>query len=121
MPRWWSRRCASRRGVQNKILEAMSMARPVIATPQAVEGIEAQSGRDLMIAEAPAAFVSAIEGLLARRADNTLGTAARAFVERHYGWADNLRRLSMLCGETAAPSPAEGKAAVLATAEQNLS
>jgi polysaccharide biosynthesis protein PslH len=32
------------RGIQNKVLEAMSMARPVVASPAAFEGIEAEPG-----------------------------------------------------------------------------
>ena len=33
------------RGIQNKVLEAMAMARPVVATPQAAEGIDAVAGQ----------------------------------------------------------------------------
>src|SRR5215469_6834947 len=36
-------------GVQNKVLEAMSMAKPVVATPQALEGIDARPGRELLV------------------------------------------------------------------------
>ncbi|HCY01758.1 MAG TPA: glycosyl transferase family 1, partial [Erythrobacter sp.] len=32
------------RGVQNKVLEAMAMARPVVLTPGAATGIEARDG-----------------------------------------------------------------------------
>ena len=35
------------RGVQNKVLEAMAMARPVVATGAAFEGIDAEPGRAL--------------------------------------------------------------------------
>lgn len=86
-------------GVQNKVLEAMSMARTVVATPQAVEGIAAETGRDLIIASDASAFAAAIAGHLARLPEGDLGAAARAFAERHHGWAENLLRLSRLCGE----------------------
>ena len=39
------------RGIQNKVLEAMAMGIPVVATPQAFEGIEAEPGRDLILGE----------------------------------------------------------------------
>lgn len=39
------------RGVQNKVLEGMAMARPVIATPQAAEGIECLADKEIWIAD----------------------------------------------------------------------
>jgi sugar transferase (PEP-CTERM/EpsH1 system associated) len=40
------------RGIQNKVLESMAMAKPVVASPAAFEGIEAEPGRDLVLASA---------------------------------------------------------------------
>jgi len=85
-------------GVQNKILEAMSMARIVVATPQAVEGIAAVTGRDLVVADGAEAFCSTIVDRLHSLPHADLGAAARSYVERNHGWADNLERLSKLCG-----------------------
>src|SRR5512135_174358 len=42
------------RGVQNKVLEAMAMGRPVVATAQAAEGIRAEAGRDFILAQSAA-------------------------------------------------------------------
>ena len=53
------------RGIQNKVLEAMAMARPVVASPAAFEGIEAEPGRDLLVADGAEAQAEAIAGLLA--------------------------------------------------------
>ena len=39
------------RGIQNKVLEAMAMARPVVASPEAFEGVRATAGRDLLVAD----------------------------------------------------------------------
>ncbi|HRE15867.1 MAG TPA: glycosyltransferase, partial [Rhodocyclaceae bacterium] len=39
------------RGIQNKILEAMAMARPVIAAASCVQAIDATPGQDLLAAE----------------------------------------------------------------------
>ena len=80
------------RGIQNKVLEAMAMARPVIVSPQALEGIEAQPGTDLVLADGAEAFIAAITALLATP-DKSLGVSARATVEREYSWPSNLARI----------------------------
>ena len=80
------------RGIQNKVLEAMAMARPVIVSPQALEGIEAMPGRELVLADGAAAFIAAVQALLAAP-DATLGDAARARVEHQYSWPSNLARI----------------------------
>ncbi|MFC7497899.1 TIGR03087 family PEP-CTERM/XrtA system glycosyltransferase [Enterovirga sp. GCM10030262] len=85
------------RGVQNKVLEAMAMARPVVASPAAFEGIEAEPGRDLVVADTAEAQADAILALLAdpdRAA--ALGTAARARVESAYRWDARLAPLAGL-------------------------
>ncbi|GBD44904.1 hypothetical protein HRbin40_02396 [bacterium HR40] len=74
-------------GLQNKLLEAMAMARPVVATPEANEGIGAVPDRHLLLAREPEEFATAVLTLLAdpaRAAD--LGRNARIFVERHWTW-----------------------------------
>jgi sugar transferase (PEP-CTERM/EpsH1 system associated) len=77
------------RGIQNKVLEAMAMATPVVVSPQALEGIEAEPGRELVLAQDATGFADAVANLLARQ-DNTMGLAARARVERKYSWPSNL-------------------------------
>ncbi len=85
------------RGVQNKVLEAMAMARPVIVSPDALEGIEAHAGSELLVAESEAAFVAQIDRVLAGNAPG-IGVAARQSVLRHYGWDDNLARVGAALG-----------------------
>ncbi|MBC7502261.1 MAG: TIGR03087 family PEP-CTERM/XrtA system glycosyltransferase [Herminiimonas sp.] len=80
------------RGIQNKVLEAMALAKPVIVTPQALEGIGAIPGRDLVLAADAAAFTAAVNAQLARP-DRALGPAARQLVIDDYGWAANLARV----------------------------
>lgn len=77
------------RGIQNKVLEAMAMAKPVVVSPQALEGIHASPGSELMLAETAGQFVAAVSALLAQP-DKTMGNNARARVEAEYGWASNL-------------------------------
>ncbi len=74
-------------GLQNKLLEAMAMAKAVVATPEANEGIRAPEGEALLLAREPRAFADHVLALLAdpaRRRD--LGAAGRAYVEARWTW-----------------------------------
>ncbi len=83
------------RGIQNKVLEAMAMARPVLVSPQALEGIDAVPGRELLLADDAAAFArAALDHLLTP--GPAIGAAARAKVELLYGWEGNLAAVSAL-------------------------
>jgi sugar transferase (PEP-CTERM/EpsH1 system associated) len=83
------------RGIQNKVLEAMAMARPVVASPAAFEGIEAEPGRDLVVADGAGAMAEAVSRLLADPAEvGRLGRAGRACVERSYSWEARLAPLA---------------------------
>ena len=77
------------RGIQNKVLEAMAMATPVVVSPQALEGIDAEPGAELVLAQDARGFADAVSTLLGR-SDNGIGQAARAKVERQYSWPSNL-------------------------------
>ncbi|HKT78064.1 MAG TPA: TIGR03087 family PEP-CTERM/XrtA system glycosyltransferase [Sphingobium sp.] len=89
------------RGIQNKVLEAMAMARPVVASPQAAEGIDARDGAHLLVAADPAEEIEKIADLLADPArSRRLGHAARARMEERYRWSETLRDLpAMLFGK----------------------
>lgn len=80
------------RGIQNKVLEAMAMGRPVVVSPQALEGIDAVPGSELLLADGAAALAATLTGLLAQP-NASLGAAARAKVERQYSWPSNLARI----------------------------
>jgi sugar transferase (PEP-CTERM/EpsH1 system associated) len=83
------------RGIQNKVLEAMAMAVPVVVSPQALEGIDATPGSDLLLADGPAAWIENVAHVL-ERPDPARGRAARARVESQYGWAANLSPVDAL-------------------------
>lgn len=93
------------RGVQNKVLEAMAMALPVVASAQALEGIQATPGRDLLVADSAARFAEQVITLLGG-AHPGMGAAARAAMLGHYAWPENLRRVDALL-ERHNPSPAQ--------------
>jgi sugar transferase (PEP-CTERM/EpsH1 system associated) len=88
------------RGIQNKVLEGMAMARPVVTTPGALEGINAQHGRDLLTGTTAEEIAAAVESVLSGRAAPTLGQAARAFVLKHHEWGANLSKLDALIDQT---------------------
>ena len=95
--RAWAAVCPIRirAGMQNKMLEAMALGVPLVATPICCPGLELEAGRHLLVADGPGQFASAIELLL----DNVmlrdkLIQAGRAYVERHHDWAQSVRALS---------------------------
>lgn len=96
------------RGIQNKVLEAMAMARPVVASPPSLEGLAAEPGRHLLRALEPEEWVAAVERLLASPAlREQIGGAAREYVERQHRWSVRLAPLAALLGLSEAPSHAE--------------
>jgi sugar transferase (PEP-CTERM/EpsH1 system associated) len=91
------------RGVQNKVLEAMAMALPVVLTPEAATGIAARDGEEFAIADSDAALAAAVLVLLddGTRA-KAMGTAARRFVVDNVGWEAALVPLAQIVGGSGA-------------------
>lgn len=78
-------------GIRIKILEAMAMELPVVATPVAAEGIGATQADGLFIAGSAEEFAQIVARLVAQPAlARELGAKARAFVTRHYTWKHNV-------------------------------
>lgn len=95
------------RGVQNKVLEAMAMARPVVASRQAADGIRPCAELLEWSTDAPEAAARLLLKLLREPAPAALGVALRAHVSRHYSWHENLARVeAILEGEAPVRSPA---------------
>jgi sugar transferase (PEP-CTERM/EpsH1 system associated) len=83
------------RGIQNKVLEGMAMSRPVVASPPAFQGIRAEPGRDLLVADGAEATARAVASVLDGQHPG-LGRAARLAVERAYSWPHQLARLDAI-------------------------
>lgn len=74
-------------GTKLKILEAMAMGVPVVATSVGARGIEANDGEHLLIADEPRAFADRVLSLLRDgRAAGDIARRARALAERRYDW-----------------------------------
>jgi sugar transferase (PEP-CTERM/EpsH1 system associated) len=85
------------RGIQNKVLEAMAMARPVIVTSDALEGIEAAPGSELLLANAAVAFAIAAYRLTSDVTEGRkIGEAARRRVVADFSWEGRLRGFDRL-------------------------
>lgn len=85
------------RGVQNKVLEAMAMARPLVASAAAAEGID--HGGTIRVGRDVGGIAEAVIALLGDRPGATaLGQAARAQVIGRYGWDARLAALDPLMG-----------------------
>ncbi|MHB1213730.1 MAG: TIGR03087 family PEP-CTERM/XrtA system glycosyltransferase [Thiobacillus sp.] len=92
------------RGIQNKVLEAMAMARPVVVSTQAAEGIRAEAGRDFVLALDEAEFARAVVAQLQRVSS---AAPARDCILAHYDWTRNLSTIDPLFeqGPAVAPVP----------------
>jgi sugar transferase (PEP-CTERM/EpsH1 system associated) len=97
------------RGVQNKVLEAMAMGKPVVATPAALEGLSAVSGHEVLMARNAGEFISLVSEVLSGNRSQ-IGLAARARVEADYQWERNLSVLDRIFAEVDAPFKAQAAA-----------
>jgi glycosyltransferase involved in cell wall biosynthesis len=74
-------------GTRLKILDALAMGVPIVATQMALEGIDVVPEKDVLVANDPAAFVRQIERVVNDHALWTqLHDNGRAYVERHFAW-----------------------------------
>ncbi|WP_309621989.1 TIGR03087 family PEP-CTERM/XrtA system glycosyltransferase [Novosphingobium sp.] len=91
------------RGVQNKVLEAMSMALPVVLTPAAATGIGGSDGATYAVGESDAALADRTIDLLSDPGFAAqLGQNARRFVVEGLSWDATLAPLAAMLGLGAA-------------------
>jgi sugar transferase (PEP-CTERM/EpsH1 system associated) len=75
------------RGVQNKVLESLAMAKPTVASPQSLAGLRAEPGAHLLRASSPDEWVEAVLRLFEdRQLCRRLGAAGRHYVEENHCW-----------------------------------
>jgi len=85
------------RGIQNKVLEAMAMAKPVIVTSDALEGIDAIPQSELLLADDATSFAAAAYRMAADIAEGrAVGEAARRRVVADFSWDGRLRGFDRL-------------------------
>lgn len=87
------------RGIQNKVLEAMAMAKTIVSSPQALEGIAARLDTEILRADTPTTFAAAV-GQVLQGFD--CGQAARSRVVNDYSWAASLSRVDSLLNRVSA-------------------
>jgi glycosyltransferase involved in cell wall biosynthesis len=88
-------------GIQNKVLEAMAMALPVVLTPGAANGIDALSGEHFAVQDDDRALADAAIALLNdRQRAGRMGYAARRFVIDNASWQSALAGLAEIAGWT---------------------
>jgi len=92
------------RGIQNKILEAMAMARPVVASDSCAQAIHAESEIELLSASNPADFITQINALLTSPERSTrVGVAGRQRVLSDYSWSAHLSKIDTYLNPKAHP------------------
>jgi glycosyltransferase involved in cell wall biosynthesis len=94
-------------GTRLKVLDALSMAKPLVATALAVEGLGLEPEVDYLAAESPVDFVRQI-GRLRRDPDlrARLGSGGRRLVQERYAWPAVGKKLAAAYDAALAPTPA---------------
>ena len=84
-------------GMQAKNLEAMAMGVPVVTTTRGFQGLEATSGKDLLVADNPEDFANnVIQVIKEPEFRQELSENARKLVEAKYGWPEIVKRLDLI-------------------------
>ncbi|MFQ5756697.1 MAG: TIGR03087 family PEP-CTERM/XrtA system glycosyltransferase [Acidiferrobacterales bacterium] len=102
------------RGVQNKILEAMAMAKSVVATPAAMAGIKPCPVLANLVADGANALADRAVELLCTDNGSALGELGRRFVLNSYNWTSNMERLRQVLEADTSPvahAPGSGRPA----------
>jgi sugar transferase (PEP-CTERM/EpsH1 system associated) len=94
------------RGLQNKVLEALAMGKPVVASPHALAGLQPRTNVPVVTARSPQEWVDQVVRLLDDEAGRReLGVRGRRYVEEHHHWDTCLGPFEPLLG-LAESSPA---------------
>lgn len=92
-------------GIQNKVLEAMALGTPVIASTPVAAGLQAKVGRDLLVADEPANFAAAVLGLLEDQTRwYSLATHGVAYIRAYHHWDIIIEQLTTIYTQMALSS-----------------
>jgi glycosyltransferase involved in cell wall biosynthesis len=95
-------------GIKNKVLEALAMRCPVVATPVSVDGIAVLHDDEVLIAEGDDPLVEAALNVLTDPALGArLGASGRALIEARYSWGQVAERYEAVYKEVAATKVVE--------------
>lgn len=84
-------------GIKNKILQAWSMAKPVVATSHSVGGLKVKDGENIFIRDNPKEFAAAVVHLLTNpHLRESFGQAGRMTILSHYTWGRKAAELESL-------------------------
>jgi glycosyltransferase involved in cell wall biosynthesis len=82
-------------GIQNKVLEALALGTPVVASPCAIAGLQTVPGRDLLVADHPDTFASAVLHLLGcQPLRQRLVTCGLDYVATNHNWESLIQKLT---------------------------
>ena len=85
------------RGTQNKILEAMAMGVPVVTTPAAAGGVDAEAGEHYLVARTHDEQADAVLALLENPAQRArVAAAGRARMCSHHSWSHSMQKLDRI-------------------------
>ena len=91
------------RGIRNKILEAMAMERPVIASTTCTDAVDATLGKEILMADTPDEYLQTINHCLENHDESvTIGFAARQRVIERYNWETNMSSIDRYLSSTPA-------------------
>lgn len=84
-------------GIQNKLIEAMACATPIVTTPQTITSLQVEPGQHLLVGHRPAEFAAQVLHLLNNPAlRRQLGQSGRRYIEQNHHWPSIAARLETI-------------------------
>jgi len=83
-------------GIQNKVLEALAVGKPIVSTPGPAAAIAARHGETLLVADTAGKFADAVVALLEDPALCCRFSKGADFVRKNFSWHENLNHLEHL-------------------------